>query len=41
MDTQFIQIPHAVWTNLKIYPEVARLEQEVGLLNDLIEAFFS
>ena len=39
MDTQFIQIPHAVWTNLKIYPEVARLEQEVGLLNDLIEAF--
>lgn len=34
---EFIIQPHLEYNNLKIYPEVGRIERIVGLLNDLVE----
>jgi predicted O-methyltransferase YrrM/tetratricopeptide (TPR) repeat protein len=34
---EFIIEPHLEYNNLKIYPEVGRLERIIGLLNDLVE----
>lgn len=34
---EFIIEPHLEYNNLKIYPEVGKLERVIGLLNDLIE----
>lgn len=34
---EFIIEPHLEYNNLKIYPEVGRLERVIGLLNDLVE----
>ena len=39
MYSEFLLFPHPKWTNLKIYPEIARLEREIGLLNDLADCF--
>ena len=38
MDT-FVKVDHPEWTNLSIYPKIGELEQLIGLLNDLGEAF--
>ena len=35
----FIEYPHPKWTTLKIYPKLAELEFETGLINDII-AFY-
>lgn len=37
----FKQINHPQWTNLKIYPEMGELQNEIGLLNDILESFES
>lgn len=34
---EFMIEPHLEYNNLKIYPEVGRLERIIGLLNDLVE----
>lgn len=34
---EFVIEPHMEYNNLKIYPEVGRLERIIGLLNDLVE----
>jgi hypothetical protein len=35
------QVHHPKWTNLKIYPELGILKKEIGLINDIIEAYSS
>ena len=35
----FIEQPHPKWTTLKIYPELAKLEFDIHLLNDIISFY--
>jgi hypothetical protein len=34
----FKQINHPQWTNLKIYPEMGKLQNEIGLINDILDS---
>jgi hypothetical protein len=35
------QLHHPKWTNLKIFPELAIIKKETGLINDIIESYNS